>query len=348
MKKEKIIIAMSGGIDSSVAAALLKEAKYDVVGVFMRLNGLKSSIKSERKAREVAKKIGISFYVLDLRKEFNEKIIEPFIKEYKKGKTPNPCIVCNKKIKFNFLFKELKKIKADFIATGHYARLEESKTKLKSVYCLLRARDKNKDQSYFLWQLNQKILEKTLFPVGGYEKKEVKELAREFNLPVFDISESQEICFIKKTTEDFLKKYIKLKPGEIIDKKGIIIGKHQGVWFYTIGQRKGIKLSNGPFYVLDKDIKKNLLIVSKNKKDLLKKELIAKNINWVCEEPKKFPLKAMATVRYGSKLAEAIIYKEKGKKLKVVFIRPQKAITPGQSVVFYNKEELLGGGIIAY
>ncbi len=348
MKKidKKVIVAMSGGIDSSVAAALLKEAGFypepgrrvDVIGVFMKLDELKSSKENERRARAVAKKLGVSFKVLDFRREFKEKVIKYFIKEYKLGRTPNPCVVCNKEIKFKLLFEELSTFKADYIATGHYARIKEGR--------LLKGRDKNKDQSYFLWQLTPKLLNKVLFPVGGYTKKEVKQLAKNFDLPAKDISESQEICFIKTTINDFLRKHLKPKPGKIINTEGKIIGEHQGLWFYTIGQRKGIELPAAkPFYVLEKDFKKNLLIVTQNEKDLYKKELFVKNTNWISDV--KFPLKVMAKIRYRHKTAPATITKQKDGKIKVVFSKPQRAITSGQSVVFYKGQELLGGGIIS-
>ncbi len=363
VRGEKVIIAMSGGIDSSVAAALLKETGLDVIGIFMKLDKLKSSKENEKRAKAIAKKLNISFQVLDIRKEFEEKVIKPFIEGYKKGITPNPCVVCNKEIKFKFLFRELSVFNADYIATGHYARIKEGK--------LLKGRDKNRDQSYFLWQLNQKILRKTLFPVGGYTKSEVRKLAKEFKLPVLNIPESQEICFIQTKVDNFLKRYLMLKPGpiveqvhygvnKIIDTKGKIIGEHQGLWFYTIGQRKGIELPGGPFYVLKKDLRENILVVTKNEKDLYKKELIAKNIKWISGKAPKLPLKIKTKIRYKHKQASTVISKQKNGKIKVVFSKSQRAITPGQSVVFYlprsaspagerqagKDQELLGGGII--
>ena len=320
---------MSGGVDSSVAAALLKREGFDVVGVFLKLwPGFDG-----KKAQEVAKKLDIDFYILDFRKEFKKKVVDYFLKEYKTGRTPNPCIVCNKEIKFGLLFKKMRALNADYIATGHYVRLEQGK--------LLKAKDKKKDQSYFLWQLNQKILKRTLFPVGDYTKEEVRKLAKKFKLPNYNAPESQEICFVQTTVNDFLKKYIKNRPGKIVDKKGKVLGEHQGLWFYTIGQRKGINLAGGPFYVLDKDIKNNILIVTQNEKDLDRKEVIIKDMNWISGKQPKFPLKVMAKIRYKHEPASTVVNKNK-----VVFIKPQRAITPGQSVVFYKGEELLGGGII--
>lgn len=334
-KNKKVMMAMSGGIDSSVSAALLKRAGFDVVGVFMKFwprEGRCCSSESEKRARLVAAKLNIPFYVFDFRKEFKNKVVDYFVKEYKLGQTPNPCVVCNKEIKFGLLLKKALSLKADYIATGHYIRRRGNK--------LLKGKDKNKDQSYFLWQLDQKILGKILFPVGDYTKTEVRSLAKKFKLPVLNIPESQEVCFIQTTTADFLKKYLKLKPGEIINTKGEVISQHKGLWFYTIGQRKGIRLPGGPYYVLDKDMKKNTLIVSKNEKDLYKKELIIKDVNWISEI--KLPLKVMAKIRYRHKLASAVVDRNK-----VIFTKPQRAITPGQSVVFYKDQELLGGGIIS-
>jgi len=344
-KNKKVIVAMSGGIDSSVSAALLKRAGFDVVGVFMKFwprEGKCCSSESEKRARLVAVELNIPFYVFDFRKEFKKKIVDYFLKTYKRGLTPNPCVVCNKEIKFGLLLKKALSLKADYIATGHYVRIQETKNKKqKTEYKLLKGKDKNKDQSYFLWQLGQKTLGKVLFPIGDYTKVEVRKLAKKFKLPVLNIPESQEVCFVQTTTADFLRKHLKSKPGNIINTSGAVIGKHQGLWFYTIGQRKGIGFSKGPFYVLDKDIKKNTLIVTKNEKDLYKKELIIKDVNWVSGKQPRFPLKAMIRTRYRHKLASAVVDKNK-----VISTKLQRAITPGQSVVFYKGQELLGGGII--
>jgi tRNA-specific 2-thiouridylase len=243
-------------------------------------------------------------------------------------------------------------LSADFVATGHYARkIQNSKFKIQNenlkckIFKLLRAKDKDKDQSYFLWMLNQKQLRRILFPIGDYTRKEVENLAKKFKLPVLKAKKSVEICFIEKTVNDFLKKYLKEKPGKIVDTQGKILGEHRGLWFYTIGQRKGIGFSQGPWWVVDKDLKKNLLIVTKNEKDLYKKELICQNVNWISGKEPKLPLKVKSKIRYRQELADATIYL-KNKIYKVVFKKPQRAITPGQSVVFYKGEELLGGGII--
>ena len=331
---------MSGGIDSSVAAALLKRAGFDVIGVFMKLNNF--SLEAENRAERVAKFLKIPFYTFNFEKEFKKRIVDYFLKEHKKGRTPNPCVVCNKEIKFGLLLEKALALNADFIATGHYARLRRAGKNFK----LFRAKDKDKDQSYFLWKLDQKQLSRTLFPIGNSTRKEVELLARKFKLPVLSARKSIEICFIPKTIEDFLKKYLKEKSGRIIDTKGEILGKHKGLWFYTIGQRKGLKLPSGPYYVTAKDFKKNILIVSKNKKDLVKKELIAKNVNWISGKKPQLPLRVKAKIRYRHEAVPAILYKLRTKNYKLIFQKSQRAITPGQSVVFYKREELLGGGII--
>jgi len=333
---KKIAVAMSGGIDSSVVAALIKESGAETIGVFMRIypNSLKGS---EKRARKVAQILNIPFFVLDFKKEFKKEIIDCFLKEYKKGKTPNPCVFCNKEIKFGLLLKQVKKMGAEFLATGHYARIGTQK--------LLKAKDKEKDQTYFLWQLNQRKLKHILFPIGGYTKKQVKDLAKEFKLPLLGVKESQEICFIKDTCNDFLLKHLKKNLGNIVDTKGKVIGKHNGLWFYTIGQRKGINVSGKkPLYVLKKDIRKNILIVTENEKDLESKELTVKDINWISGKAPKLPLRVMAKIRYRTCSSRARIIKDG--EYKVVFDKPQRAITVGQSVVFYKGVELLGGGII--
>jgi tRNA-specific 2-thiouridylase len=309
------------------------------------------SSEAEKRAGRVAKFLKIPFYVFDFRKEFKKRIIDDFLKRYEKGITPNPCVICNKEIKFGLLMEKTLALGVDHIAAGHYARLRRAGQNFK----LLQAKDKNKDQSYFLWKLNQKQLSRILFPIGNYTKDEVESMARKFRLPVLSAKKSVEICFIKSTINVFLKRYLKEKSGPMVEQVhyGVkkIIGKHQGLWFYTLGQRKGIKLSGGPYYVIAKDFKKNILIVSKNKKDLARKELIAKNVNWI--HPVKLLRTAFsgfnrvnAKIRYRHGAVPANIYKIKNTEYKIIFQNYQRAITPGQSVVFYKGDELLGGGII--
>jgi len=354
---------MSGGVDSSVAAALLKKQGFDVVGIFMNFwkDGKSSdnrccSVESEKLARLVAKQIEIPFYVLNVEKEFKKKVVDYFLKEYKNGNTPNPCVVCNREIKFGFLINKALSLGADYVATGHYARIslgnklfsapgplfgEPAIASKSSLPRLFTSKDKEKDQTYFLCQLNKNQLKHILFPVGGYKKPEVRKLAKKFDLPVAETQESQEVCFIANSTDEFLKKYLKTKPGKVFDKTGKVLGEHEGLWFYTIGQRKGIGLSGGPYYVVAKDLKKNALIVSKNQKDLLQKEFKIKNINWFLGKIPKPGASVEVKIRYRNKAAEATIEKNK-----VIFKKPQRAVTPGQYAVFYKGEELLGGGTI--
>ena len=358
---------MSGGLDSSVAAALLKGAGFDLKGVFMKFwsspatDGLKGrwnrccSPEAQKRARRVAQILGIPFYVLNFEKEFKKRVVDYFLREYKRGRTPNPCVVCNKQIKFGLLLEKALGLKGDFVATGHYARLRREFSK----YKLLRGKDKGKDQSYFLWQLNQKQLKHILFPMGDYTKKQARVLAKKYDLPVLNVPESQEICFVRTTVNDFLSQYLKSKPGPIVEQvrkgAGKIIGQHQGLHFYTIGQRKGIELPGGPFYVVKKDFKRNALIVTpfSNDKVLFSKSLMAENINWFSDKQPKLPLRVKAQIRYGHGAVAATITKKlKGGRhlhstqIELVFGRPQRAVTPGQSVVFYHGQEVLGGGII--
>lgn len=332
-------------MDSSTTVALLKENGYDVVGVFMkfwkepsRRNENKCcSVEAKRDAQAVAIKLRIPFFVIDVKKEFKKRVVDYLIREYKKGNTPNPCIECNRWIKFRFLFNELNKLKADYVVTGHYARIIKNE-KLKI------AKDKTKDQSYFLWTLNQKQLAKILFPLGDYTKEQVRGLAKKFKLQIHEKRDSQEICFVNTTIQDFLKKNLSpealAKDGPVLTTNGRKVGEHEGLIFYTIGQRKGIKIGGiGPFYVVKKDFRNNALIVSNSEKDLLQKEMMVKNVNWILGKP--FSGKCKVKIRSMAKPVPAII---KGNK--VIFDKPQRAITSGQSAVFYKGDEVLGGGII--
>ncbi|MDD3386427.1 MAG: tRNA 2-thiouridine(34) synthase MnmA [Candidatus Pacebacteria bacterium] len=326
---KKILIAFSGGVDSAVASLILKDKGYDVTAAFIRNT---NSFLIEKKAKSLAKKIGISFLVFDFKKEFNDIVIKYFIEEYKKGLTPNPCVLCNKEIKFGLFLKKAINMNFDFIATGHYASIKNG--------LINQARDLHKDQTYFLWRLNKKQISRIIFPLENYTKEEVRIIAKDKKIDSFVVSESQEICFIKSANEEFLRKNIKNKKGSIVDKNKNIIGYHDGIWFYTIGQRKGIGLSGGPYWVIDKNIKKNELIVSKSEKDLYLKEVLFKNANWT----KKIDIgkRLKAKIRYGHKQAFGVLISNN----KFVFEKPQKSITKGQSIVFYNKKEVIGGGII--
>jgi tRNA-uridine 2-sulfurtransferase len=337
--RRRVLVAMSGGVDSSVVAALLKKQGFDVSGVFMRLNNF--SKKSEQDAKKVAKKLNIPFYIWDFQKEFKNKIVDYFINEYQCGHTPNPCVECNKFIKFGILLEKVKKMGFDYLATGHYARIKQ----IKDNFQLLKSKDEQKDQSYFLWQLNQKQLAHVLFPIGDYKKEEIRKMAQKMKLPIFDKRDSQEVCFIKNVnTYKFLFSLIRTNKGIIKTVDGERIGEHEGLAYYTIGQRKGIKISgSNAFYVVAKDYKKNILIVSENEKDLLKKEIIVDRVKWVSDP---FIGKCQVKIRSTAKPVIAKISKIQEKRYKIVFKTSQRAIASGQSAVFYSNDKLLGGGII--
>lgn len=326
---KKVFVGLSSGVDSTMAVKILIKKRYDVTGVFMRLSDTYFSKESEKKAEVIAKFFNIPFLIFDFRKEFKKQIIDQFVEDLKKGITPNPCVCCNKDIKFNLFFKEAKKRGAQFIATGHYVK--------KRGDFLYKAKDETKDQSYFLWSLSKEQIKNSLFPLGNFKKAEVKKVIKKEQIDTS--KESQEICFVEGDIYNFLRGRIKPKKGEIIDENKNVLGKHEGAWFYTIGQRKGLDLPQGPFFVYKKDIKKNILYVTKNKELLLKKEVKFKNANWFIETD--FPILASAKIRYRAKEYPCIVYKNKA-----VFKQTQNAPTSGQSIVFYKNKKLIGGGII--
>jgi len=340
---KKIVVAMSGGVDSSVAAALLKEEGHDVIGITMQIwpGGKESSccsLSAVEDARRVANKLGIPYYVLNFKKIFKKKVMDYFISEYECGRTPNPCVKCNQHIKFDALLEKAKALGADFLATGHYAKIE----KIAGRYILKKGIDPKKDQSYFLHSLNQEALSKTIFPLGGMTKQEVRKLAKKFKLKVADKEESQEICFV----EDNFGKLMSAKEGKIVDIEGKVLGKHKGYQLYTIGQRRGLGLSRkNPAYVLKIDPKTNTITVG-DRGDVYGDDLIAGDLNWISVNKIDTPIKVKAKIRYNSPESEAEILPLSKEKIKVMFKNPQFAITPGQSVVFYDGDAVVGGGII--
>ena len=383
-KKIKVAVAMSGGVDSAVAAALLKKQGYEVIGVFMQFwfpqgviydENRCCSLESFNLAKDTADILGIKLHKLNFGQEFKEKIVDEFLSDYSQFKTPNPCVACNKFIKFNSLLRKVLVVfETDFLATGHYVRVKKTKKhsssraklttgqgknkKINFFYHLLRPEDKNKDQTYFLYNLKQRQLKHLLFPLANYKKEEVRKLAKKFNLPVSERKDSQEICFVGDSHYKFLSRYLKLRPGKIVtfkkspsarggDKGGWeVLGQHHGLPLYTIGQRSGLGLSGGPWYVVDLNKNKNFLVVTKNqrKSKIFSKSLKCHKISWVAGEP-KFPLKCQAQIRYRGQ-AEKCLVKKKNNILIVDFFRLQRAIAPGQSVVFYAGQEVLGGGVI--
>ena len=346
---------MSGGVDSSVAAYLLKEQGYDVIGVTMQIwqedkeyeerEGGCCSLSAVDDARRVADKIGIPFYVLNFRDSFKKNVIDYFIDEYMEGKTPNPCIACNKYLKFDELLKKAQGIGADYIATGHYAKIEEHNGR----YILVKSDDDKKDQTYALYNMTQEQLAHTLMPCGEYTKDRIREIAKEIGLDVHNKKDSEEICFISDNNHG---KYIseampgKVKQGNFVDKDGNILGKHKGIVYYTIGQRKGLGLAMGrPVFVTDINPLTNEVVVGAEE-DIFKTDLICKDINFIAFDNLDKSLELKAKIRYSAKPATATIPPLENGKVRVSFKEKQRAITKGQSVVFYLDDLVVGGGII--
>ncbi len=355
-KDKKVLVAMSGGVDSSVATQLLVDQGYQVAGIFLNFwkeEGLGNkaenrccSLESLMDAKNVAAKIGIPLYTFDFSKPFKKTVVDNFLEEYANGRTPNPCVVCNKQIKIGRLLKYAQKLGFDYVATGHYLKIK----KIKGEYQLFRAKDNNKDQSYFLYTFTPQELSHLLFPLGDYTKTQVRELAKKQNLKVASKPESQDICFLSGPHNNFLKRHLKLKSGPIkILGTNEEIGQHQGLPLYTIGQRRGIEIGGtGPYYVSGFDYKKNILYVVKNWNEniLYKDNLIAQKVNWLNSKSPKMPLKCEAVIRYGHPAVKCVVKVKNKSSYLVEFNKPQRAITPGQSVVFYSKNKVLGGGII--
>ena len=351
MKKERIVVAMSGGVDSSLSAALLLEQGCEVIGMTMRLSeetraASPDDLNSVEDARRVAEVLGIRHYVMDLTAMFEETVIDYFLSEYQCGRTPNPCVVCNRHIKFGKLLHEAEKLGASCIATGHYARVDCGKD---GVYRLRKGQDREKDQSYVLYGLDQTSLARVRFPLGGFSKQEARVLADEYHLPVAHKTESQEICFIPN---DDYKSYLRkhrpecVRIGDIVDARGNVLGSHAGVSFYTIGQRKGLGIAaSQPLYVTVLDAAENRVIVG-TADAVYAQELMAVHLNWTMWDTLREERLVKAKIRYGKREAEARIVPLADGALQVRFAEPQRAVTPGQSVVFYEDDVVLGGGVI--
>ena len=356
---KRVMIGMSGGVDSSVAAYLLKEQWYEVIGVTMKLlqdneeydlienEGGCCSLEAVEDARAVADKLGIPFYVFNFKEVFKEKVIDYFIDEYLQGRTPNPCIACNKHIKFDDLYRRAMALGCDYVATGHYAKIEKDEET--GRYQLVKSVTDKKDQTYALYNLTQEQLEHTLLPIGNYEKEKVREMAKELGLEVHNKPDSQEICFVKDNDyANYVKRHANqdIKEGNFVDTKGNILGRHKGIVFYTIGQRKGLGIAFGkPMFVLDINPETNEVILGSND-DLFSNELIAKDVNLITVDEITEPIRVEAKIRYSARPAAATVYNNGKDSIRIVFDEPQRAITKGQSVVMYQGDKVVGGGII--
>ena len=343
-------VAMSGGVDSSVAAALLVEQGYDVAGVMLHLWAEEEnrccSPQAVKDAQAVAERLGIELSFVDYEAEFRACVVDYFIAEYSLGRTPNPCLACNKQIRFGRLLRHVRELGAEFLATGHYARI----TEIDGAYRLQKGLEAQKDQSYVLYMLGQQELQRLRFPVGGYGKTQVREMARERGLPVADKDESMEICFV---TDDDYRRFLRehapqsVRPGPILDTSGQEIGRHKGLPYYTVGQRRGLGIAAPEaLYVLRLDVSKNALIAG-TARELGQRNLLADEVSYVCGSPPEGPVRVQAKIRYRARLADATWTPLAGKRARVVFDEPLRDITPGQAVVAYQDDLVLGGGIIS-
>lgn len=354
-KDTKVVIGMSGGVDSSVAALLLKEQGYDVVGIFMKNwdetddLGYCTSAEDYEDVRRVCDQIGIPYYSVNFEKEYWDRVFTYFLDEYKNGRTPNPDVMCNKEIKFKAFLDHAMKLGADYLATGHYAQVDYND----GEYRLLRGADNNKDQTYFLNQLNQYQVSKAMFPVGHLQKKELRKIAEEANLATATKKDSTGICFIgERDFKEFLSNYLPAQPGEIRSLDGQVKGTHDGLMHYTLGQRKGLGIGGSgtgqPWFVASKDLEKNILYVVQgdDHSSLYTFGLIATDINWISKKEIPSNFRCTAKFRYRQKDQGVTVHIQSDNTCKVMFDEPQKAITPGQAVVFYDGDICLGGAII--
>lgn len=360
MMKQKVVIGMSGGVDSSVAAYLLKEQGYEVIGMTMQIwqddkreeiedHGGCCGLSAVDDARRVCQKIGIPHYVVNFRNDFKSQVIDYFVEEYTKGKTPNPCIACNRYVKWESMLHKALQLGADYIATGHYAKivyLSES-----GRYALKLSSAVGKDQTYALYNLTQEQLKHTLMPLGDYNKEQIRKIAEDIGLSVASKPDSQEICFIPDNNYG---KYIEqnynypIHTGNFIDTKGNILGKHKGIIHYTVGQRKGLGISFGkPMYVVEIRPNTNEVVLGENK-DIFQNVVYADKLNFMKFEALKDSMKASAKIRYSHKPSSCIISMHNEKIIRCEFEEPERAITPGQAVVFYDKDIVVGGGTILF
>ena len=360
-KKTRVLVAMSGGVDSSVAALLMKKKGYDVIGVFMKnWSDTKNDLgecrwKDDRKeAMKVASKLKIPLITVDFEKEYRKQVVDEMFRLYKNGITPNPDVDCNNKVKFPLLWRAAKKLDAEFVVTGHYARIKKTNGK----YSLLRAKDESKDQSYFLYRLSREDLKHSMFPIGDYTKKEIREIARKNGFENFNRKSTVGICFIGKVNlKTFLQKKIKPKKGKILDSEGKVIGTHDGIYYYTIGQRIGprfgIEVNRGNekqlrrWYVAKKNLKKNEIVAAPEGNEInFKKEFLIKSAYWINQKPKNKEIVLSRIRQVGELLRSKLSFN--GGKIKVILDKPITGVSEGQAVVLYKKDVCIGGGVISF
>ena len=357
--KIRVVVGMSGGVDSSVTALLLKEQGYDVVGVFMKNwddtdeNGVCTATEDYKDVAKVANQIGVPYYSVNFEKEYWDRVFEYFLAEYRLGRTPNPDVMCHKEIKFKAFLDYAMQLGADYVATGHYAQVSTDEN---GVVHMLRGVDNNKDQTYFLSQLSQEQLAKTMFPLGHMEKKEVREIAERAGLATAKKKDSTGVCFIgEKNFKEFLGKYLPAQPGKMVTLDGTVKGDHAGLMYYTIGQRQGLGIGGGqgessePWFVVGKELETNTLLVGQgfHHDHLYATSLEATDVHFTTNEAKETEFKCTAKFRYRQQdTGVTVILNEDQTKAKVIFDEPVRAITPGQAVVFYQGDECLGGGLI--
>lgn len=352
----KIVVGMSGGVDSSLTAAILKEEGHEVIGLFMRNwretdeSGCCTADEDFQDVKDVCNRLDIPYYSVDFSKDYYDRVFTYFVEEYAKGRTPNPDVLCNKEIKFDVFLEYALKTGADYVATGHYCRVKHEGDKS----YLLRAFDENKDQTYFLNQLTSEQLQRVIFPIGELDKPTVRKLAEKYGLSTADKKDSTGICFIgERNFRAFLSGYLPMKKGDILNTKGEKVGEHEGVYYYTLGQRRGLGIggkhgeSDSRWFVVDKDVTKNILYVSHGEQDILYKDTLeTDSFNWITQMPEEDAFECMVRIRHRQPLQKAVCHLKQGGGVKLIFDEPQRAIAEGQYSVVYRDEYCLGGGVI--